>query len=340
MTEAQGSPTKIAIAGPGRSGTSLLVKILNAAGLNTPGSETEYDEINAGRESRIGIGSPFDVDKDPWLYAYAESLSDDAWSEYRALVIPIRNLRDASVSRSKNERVSRLVDDPELDHWQWDTWGRTPGGAISRTNASEIGNVLSTGLWALIEVATAKQIPIVLLNFPAFARDPDYLWSQLSPYLPEGITRDAFVDAWKVTVRPDLAREFPSEIGGPDIVELRAMVSDLSSRIAKLKKQNAESTSSLRERDWQVDELGRILAETRAELARTQSFAEMSASLSNSIAENNRLIAHVDELAAESNHRIAETNERIDHMFAVVERSSQPLFRKIARFLRNRFDRR
>jgi len=333
MTEAQGSPTKIAIAGPGRSGTSLLVKILNAAGLNTPGSETEYDEINAGRESRIGIGSPFDVDKDPWLYAYAESLSDDAWSEYRALVIPIRNLRDASISRSKNERVSRLVDDPELDHWRWDTWGRTPGGAISRTNASEIGNVLSTGLWALIEVATAKQIPIVLLNFPAFTRDPDYLWSQLSPYLPEGITRDAFVDAWKVTVRPDLAREFPPESGGPDIVELQAMVSDLSSRIAKLKKQNAESTSSLRERDWQVDELGRILAETRAELARTQSFAEMSASLSNSIAENNRLVAHVDE-------RIAETNERIDHMFAVVERSSQPLLRKIARFLRNRFDRR
>jgi len=315
MTNAHGSPTKIAIAGPGRSGTSLLVKILNAAGLNTPGSETEYDEVNAGRESRIGIGSPFDVDKDPWLYAYAESLSDEAWSEYRALIIPIRNLRDASISRSKNERVSRLVDNPELDHWNWDTWGRVPGGAISATNAREIGGVLSTGLWTLIEVATAKKIPIVLLNFPEFARDADYLWSQLSPHLPTSITRDAFIDACKATVRPDLAREFPSDDGGPDIVELRAMVTDLASRLSTLKKQHTESSVSLGERDWQVEELGRILAETRTELARTQD-------------------------AVEVDRRIAEISERIDHLFVAVERSSQPLFRKIARFVRNRFAKR
>ena len=333
MTNAHGSPTKIAIAGPGRSGTSLLVKILNAAGLKTPGSETEYDEVNAGRESRIGIGSPFDVDKDPWLYAYAESLSDEAWNEYRVLIIPIRNLHDASISRSKNERVSRLVDNPELDHWNWDTWGRVPGGAISATSAREIGGILSTGLWTLIEVATAKKIPIVLLNYPEFARDADYLWSQLSPHFPTSITRDAFFEAWKVTVRPELARDFPSEDGGPDIVELRAMVTDLASRISTLKKQHAESSAALGERDWQVEELGRILTETRTELARTQSVAEMSASLSNSVAENNRRIA-------ETNERIAETNERIEHLFAVVERSSQPLFRKIARFLRNRFTRR
>jgi hypothetical protein len=312
MTNAHASPTKIAIAGPGRSGTSLLVKILNAAGLNTPGSETEYDEVNAGRESRIGIGSPFDVDKDPWLYAYAESLSDEAWSEYRALIIPIRNLRDASISRSKNERVSRLVENPELDHWNWDTWGRVPGGAISATNAREIGAVLSTGLWTLIEVATAKKIPIVLLNFPEFARDADYLWSQLSPHLPASVTRDAFIDAWKATVRADLAREFGSDDGGPDIVELRAMVTDLASRLSTLKNQHTESSRSLGERDWQVEELGRILAETRTELARTQD-------------------------AVEVDRRIAEISERIEHLFVVVERSSQPLFRKFARFVRNKF---
>jgi hypothetical protein len=51
------------------------------------------------------------------------------------------------------------------------------------------------------------------------------------------------------------------------------------------------------------------------ELARTQNVAEMSASLSQSI---------------------AEMNERIEHLFVVVERSSQPLFRKFARFIRNR----
>lgn len=326
MTNAQGSPTKIAIAGPGRSGTTLLVKILNAAGLNTPGSETEYDEVNAGRESRIGIDSPFDVDKDPWLFAYAESLSDEAWSEYRALIIPIRNLRDASISRSKNERVSRLVDNPDLDHWNLDTWGGAPGGAIGTMNAREISGVLSSGLWTLIEIATAKKIPIVLLNFPAFARDADYLWTQLGPYLPTSVTRDALIDAWKATVRPDLAREFPSDVGGPDIVELRGMATDLASRISTLKKQQAASAKSLGDRDRQVEELGRILTETQAELSRSQSVHEMTPSLSIFIAENDR--------------RIAEISERIEHLFVVVERASQPLFRKIARFVRNRFAKR
>ena len=333
MTNAHGSPTKIAIAGPGRSGTSLLVKILNAAGLNTPGSETEYDEVNAGRESRIGADSPFDVDKDPWLFAYAESLSDEAWSEYRALIIPIRNLHDASISRSKNERVTRLVDNPDLDEWNWDTWGGVPGGAIGTMNAREISSVLSSGLWTLIEVATAKKIPIVLLNFPAFARDADYLWTQLGPYLPTSVTRDAFIDAWKATVRPDLAREFPSDVGGPDIVELRAMVSDLASRISMLKNQQAESAQSLAERDRQVEELGRILAETQAELVRSQGIHELTASLSNFVAENDRR-------TAENDRRIAEISERIEHLFVVVERASQPLFRKIARFVRNRFGKR
>jgi hypothetical protein len=165
MTLAHGSPTKIAIAGPGRSGTSLLVKILNAAGLNTPGSETEYDEVNAGRESRIGADSPFDVDKDPWLFAYAESLSDEDWSEYRALIIPIRNLHYASISRSKNERVTRLVDNPDLDHWNWDTWGGAAGGAIGTMTAREISSVLSSGLWTLIEIATAKKSRLFCSTF-------------------------------------------------------------------------------------------------------------------------------------------------------------------------------
>lgn len=331
MTDTRGLPSKIAIAGPGRSGTSLLVKILNAAGLNTPGSDTEYEEINAGRESRIGIGSPFEVDKDPWLYAYAESLSDESWSEYRALVIPIRNLTDASLSRSKNERVSRLVDDPDLDHWKWDTWGRVPGGALSATSAADIGAVLSAGLWTLIEVATTKKIPIVLLNFPAFANDVDYLWTQLGPHLPERVTHDVFVDAWKATVRPELARDYATGTGGPDVVELNAMVEELASRIAILKREHSESAMALGERTWQVGELERILAETRVELARannTVALAEVN---------NARGVEAISELISQSDGRIAAMNQRIDHLVALVERTSQPFPLRLARYIRNRF---
>lgn len=319
MTRAPKLPSKIAIAGPGRSGTSLLVKILSAAGLSTPGSDTEFDEVNAGLESRIGNGSPFDVDKDPWLYEYAENLSDEAWSEYRALVIPIRNLTDASVSRSKNERVARIVENPELDQWKWNSWGQVPGGAVSATDARAIGEVLSTGLWTLITVATTKNIPIVLLNFPEFARDADYLWAQLGAHLPEHITREVLLAAWNKTVRPELAREYTTEGSGPGIVELREMVEDLARRISLVKNQHAESAAALGQRTTELENLGKILAETRAELAQARSAASLF------------------DVVEQSDRRIAEVNQRLDHLFVVVERSSQPFFRKLARFVRNRF---
>jgi hypothetical protein len=333
MTNDLGLPAKIAIGGPGRSGTSLLVKILDAAGMKTPGIDTEIEEVNAGRESRIGSASSFDVDKDPWLYQYAAGLPDEVWAEYRALVIPIRNLRDASVSRSKNERVSRIMDNPELDHWEWDTWGAVPGGAVSRTGAIDIGHVLSEGLWTLLEVASTKNVPIVVLNFPTFARDFDYLWDQLGSHLPERITRNVLHDAWKKTVEPTLAREFTSNDRGPGIDEMRGMVADLAGRISGLKQQHAESTLSLGQRAEQVGELETMLAQVKAELvetqerlARTKSIADTNASFAEFLSSNDR--------------RISEINQRLDHLFVVVERSTQPFPRKLARFIQNTFSRR
>lgn len=302
------------------------MKILDAAGMKTPGIDTEFTEVNAGLESRIGAASPFDVDKDPFLYEYAASLSDQAWAEYRALVIPIRDLRDASISRSKNERVSRIMENPELDHWTWDTWGTVPGGAVSRTSASGIGHVLSTGLWTLLEVASTKKVPIVILNFPTFARDFDYLWDQLGPHLPDHINRDVLHDAWKSTVQPKLAREFAATDDGPDIDEMRGMVADLAGRISTLSQQHAESTSSLGQRSEQVSELEKLLAETREDLLRTKNAAETNASLHEFITHNEQ--------------QISEINQRLEHLFVVVERSSQPFPRKLARFIRNTFSRR
>jgi hypothetical protein len=333
MTNDHGLPAKIAIGGPGRSGTSLLVKILDAAGMKTPGIDSEFAEVNAGLESRIGISSPFDVDKDPFFYEYAAGLSDQAWSEYRALVIPIRSLRDASISRSKNERVSRIIDNPGLDHWTWDTWGTVPGGAVSRTNASGIGHVLSTGLWTLLEVASTKKVPIVILNFPTFARDFDYLWDQLGSHLPERITRDVLHDAWKKTVEPKLAREFTSKDAGPGIDEMRGMVADLAGRISTLKQQHSESTLSLGQRAEQVGELETMLAQVKAELVETQERLARTTS----IADTNASFA---ELLSSNDRRISEINQRLEHLFVVVERTSQPFPRKLARFIRNLFSRR
>lgn len=92
---------KIAIAGPGRSGTSLLVQLLAAWGFATPGHEGNWHEdAKAGLESRIGADSAYEVDKDPWAYEYLDSVEDERLSEYAALIIPIRKRSSAAMSRS------------------------------------------------------------------------------------------------------------------------------------------------------------------------------------------------------------------------------------------------
>jgi hypothetical protein len=232
------------------------------------------------------------------------------------------------------------MENPEFDHWMWDTGGTVPGGAVSRTNASGIGQVLSTGLWTVLEVATAKSVPIVLLNFPRFARDFDYLWAQLGSHLPEHINRDVLHDAWKSAVQPKLVREFESNDKGPSIDEMRGMVADLARQISSLKHQNSESTLSVDQRSEHVRELERMLAETnvalaetKAELAATQhdlEQAKTSADANTSLAE---FMVHNDQ-------RISEINQRLEHLRVVVERSSQPFARKLARFIRNWFTRR
>ena len=63
---------KIAIAGPGRSGTTLLVQIFKEVGFTTPPGEINEDAC-AGLETKIGENSPYEVDKDPWCYEYINS---------------------------------------------------------------------------------------------------------------------------------------------------------------------------------------------------------------------------------------------------------------------------
>jgi hypothetical protein len=72
---------------------------------------------------------------------------------------------------------------------------------------------------------------------------------------------------------------------------------------------------------------------TKADLAATQHDLEQA----KNAADTNTSLA---ELIALNHQRISEINERLEHLFVVVERSSQPFPRKLARFIRNRFSRR
>jgi hypothetical protein len=212
---------KIAIAGPGRSGTTLLVKLLGGWGFSVPDEEENWNEIaSAGLESKLGTDSRFEVDKDPWAYQYLETLSDEQISKYSVLIVPIRDLQQAAMSRSVLDRASRK-DDGEHQFWSWGDWGTIPGGGVYSASVEEQQRILTLGLWRLLNAAASKNLKVVIIGFPKFAQDFDYLWSHMSPYVEERVTKDKAREVFKSIV--DTARINKSQGMQPEITLAEAI---------------------------------------------------------------------------------------------------------------------
>ena len=189
---------KIAVAGPGRSGTSLLVRLFGSWGFEIPSGHW-FENAEAGLESRIGTGSSFEVDKDPWAFEYLDRIDSDLLQQYEALIVPIRNREDAAVSRSVQESYAR-VRTHHVDHWRWKTVGSMPGGAIADISVEAVSRTLDNGLWDLIEKAAFLGLNPRFLHFPRFASDFDYLWSQVGDLVMPRMSETDARTAWIQTV--------------------------------------------------------------------------------------------------------------------------------------------
>ena len=251
---------KIAIAGPGRSGTSFLVSLLNAWGFVTPDVDSDWNETaQAGLEYRLGRNSPFDVDKDPFAFNYLHQLTDDELAQYSVLVVPIRDIRHAAMSRSVQERFSAMRSG-DLDLWAWDTYGTVAGGALFDTRVSGIEEVLREGLWRLLEVASKRGIPIVILNFPRIVSDFDYLWSQLAPFVGERTTEAEARAAWQAIAKVDKVRIADAPVS-METDELQALV---RMQISQMEKVSRERDALVTQRDAAQTERDAAQAELTA----------------------------------------------------------------------------
>jgi len=148
-----------------------------------------HEDACAGLEQKIGENSPYEVDKDPWCYEYISSLTQDQLKQYSAFIIPIRNLNQAALSRSVQERFARAVLH-ENDHWKWNSSAQFPGGAIYDTSMLSISQVLSKGLWSLIDALARVGIQPKIISFPRFAEDFSYLWDQIGDVISKRSTRE------------------------------------------------------------------------------------------------------------------------------------------------------
>jgi hypothetical protein len=246
---------KIAIAGPGRSGTSFLVRLLGEWGFSTPNAELEWHaDAEAGMERRIGSESGFEVEKDPWAFEYLHRLDPAELRSYDAVIIPLRSRMDAAVSRSVQERLARALAN-DTDHWQWNSWGSVAGGALADTSVEGISRVLEAGLWDLLEALARAGVQPILVAFPRMAEDFDYLWAQLGRVVSARISEvDARAAFARIADPSKLHVDTSDEEASAKVRELTSLVNMLRSKYAAA---TAERDAFAREAEALRAQLGR-----------------------------------------------------------------------------------
>ncbi len=192
------------IGGPGRAGTSFLVRYLAALGLDTElarsGEVTWHATANAGLETMplrldspdLPAGLPYVV-KFPLLHECLDHVLSEHGFGVDGVIVPVRALDEAAASRVAQELQAVHRAAPwmaQLDR-TWEVWAETPGGVVYSLNPVDQARLLAVGFYTLVERLVRAEIPLVLLAFPRIVTDADYLFDRLRAVLPPGIGREA-----------------------------------------------------------------------------------------------------------------------------------------------------
>jgi len=212
------------IGGTGRAGTTFLVEYLDGCGLEThigKHATPTYDEnANAGLEDvpMQAADHPY-VLKSPWLYEYAERLlaRDDIVVD--AVILPMRGIVEAAASRTLNELRARCaIETVPDDCTLWESWGTTPGGIVYSLNPLDQARLLAVGFHELVHALVKKEVPIVLLDFPRFVEDAEYLCAKLQPVLGDKVSRARALEAHQRLAEPGkvrVGRDLALDANGP-----------------------------------------------------------------------------------------------------------------------------
>ncbi|MGX5775005.1 hypothetical protein [Methylorubrum zatmanii] len=208
------------IAGSGRAGTTFLVQVLTACGLETELSRNPragYDATaQAGLESDpLSVrDSPY-VIKSPWAYQFVDQFLADDGVRLDGAILPVRDLREAVTSRIALE-LGSLYARPGTASLEapWREFGTVPGGVTYSLEPLDQARILGHAFHTLVERLLDHDVPLCLIKFPRFAQDPDYLYGKLRPFLPLGLDRAGFgralagvADAEKIRVSRELGRQ-------------------------------------------------------------------------------------------------------------------------------------
>jgi len=186
---------RVLIAGPGRSGTSALVRLIGELGFDTSADGGTWNAAaRAGFESQYDPETSPTVVKNPQLtWQLPELLESGAISadEIRVVLIPFRDLQFAAASRWENTRRAKHLG--------------ASGGLIRTRRPTRQADVLAQDLWGLLIALEEHDVPYRLVHYPRFMTDKTYVIEALGAAFPELDSQD-FEAAWEQVRDPSLVR--------------------------------------------------------------------------------------------------------------------------------------
>lgn len=198
----------IAICGTGRAGTTLLVRILHSAGLDTGFTRSQIDKTlnhvaRAGLErgaNRQTVESLPDVIKGPSMYKWAAGGLSEGWLKLDRIIVPVRDIDE--VLKSRRRVTSRSFH-------EYFTKGRLRGGFVGGPKMLFKQREATLELFfQSVHMAVVHGVPLNLLSFPRFARDEDYFIEALGRDLwsDRGMDEKTLRYAHRKECNPELIR--------------------------------------------------------------------------------------------------------------------------------------
>ena len=190
----------IVISGTGRAGTTFLVQLLTALGL-----DTGFTDIDSGIDSNSNAGMEWDlrrpdapyIVKSPWLCDYLDEALDSGQYIIDHAIIPMRDLYSAAESRRDvARRAGADLAQEEIRGGLWHT---------ELPEQQEM--VLANQFYKVVYTISKRDIPMTLLLFPRFVCDSEYLYRKLE-FMLSGIGYQAFLQIFKQISRPEAIHDF------------------------------------------------------------------------------------------------------------------------------------
>lgn len=217
--------------------------------------EVEHQRARAGLEQPLDNSGGSYLVKDPWLFEYLDEI-DLGLITIDALIIPVRDLSAAAMSRVRLERAALADHAPQFADWS--THATTPGGVIYSLSVTDQERILAVGQARLLDWALTHDLPLFLLHYPKLVSDPAYVVDTLWPWLQRFTDRESALAVFRERSDP---RRWESDTSAVPMFVPRDEHRDLVAHKEALDLLLAERATEARRQQQRIAELEQLVSE-------------------------------------------------------------------------------